>query len=183
MVQNAAQRLKENYTLLGDLTDAEFIAAKSAACAKRVIHAERISDIRLMVLGQEKPITVDQIKLGNTIKLKATVRNMLGGQEKTGAVVLSNVRDIQFDEKIGMLTIEADKYILTTMECQIEMHLLNEVIRRDNWVNNQSLSMLIDESTLLSDFKHERDKEIGIEIEEELDLQDIVTPEIPDLLF
>lgn len=186
MSQNAVQILKENYNRLGDLTDAEFIATKAKVCAKRIIHVERIIDIRRADGFSEEKISLGQIQVGDTIKINATVRNMLGGQEKSGVVTMPNIQDIYFEEALGMLVIESAKHILTTMECKSEMLVLDAVIRDDNWVNVQSLGEIIGEDTLLTEFQYERDNELHLdlgEVDREKDgLEDLFLDE-PDLLF
>ena len=186
MIKNAVQMLKENYDRLGDLTDAQFIVAKAKACAKRLIYAEQIMDcVKIDFVGNSTPINLNEIAEGDTLKIKATVRNMAGGKEKTGYVTLNNIRDVQYDNAIKMLTLETDNMILTTIECKAEIIQLDSVIRGVNWVNEHSLSELISNDTLLSDFKMERD-----EREHNRSLEDIDFVEtkdnstiFPELLF
>jgi hypothetical protein len=188
MIQDAAQRIKENYDRFGDLTDEQFVAAKAKACSKRLIHAERISDVQLIdpFVGNRQ-ITVSQIKPNTTIKIKATVRNMASQTEKTGFVTLEDIQDVQFDEKTGMLAIENDKYIVTTLRCEKEMGQLEAVLRGENWVDMYSLRKLISNDTLLSDFQIIRDgisergrSEHDVELQDLEFVEDITTP---DLLF
>lgn len=191
MIKDAATLLKENYHKLGNLTDAQFIATKSKVCGRRMIHAERIGKVvRVNDFGTEETIRIPQIQVGDTVKVTATVRsmNVNGGSEKTGAVTLDNIQDVFCDESTGILFIDTEKCIFTTIECGIEWSVLNEVIRRpDNWVNQYVLSEMIGSNSLLTDFQAVRD---GQNREFELDFDDIGfeektnnSPTFSDLLF
>lgn len=183
MIKDAAQMIKENYNKLGDLTDNQFVVAKSKACAKRLIHAERITDVQLIdTFDGNRSITISQIEPDMTIKIKATVRNMASQTEKTGFVTLDDIKDVQFDEKTGMLVIENDKYIVTTLNCEKEIGQLEAVLRGDNWVNINSLGEIIGNETLLSDFKTVRDERNGRDLEFG-DLGFVEEISMTDLLF
>ena len=179
MIKNAKQILESNYDLLGDLSDDQFIAAKARACEKKLIHAEQIADVVKISGGSTQNVSFNDVEKGDTIRLKATVRSMVGGVEKTGYVTLKNIQDIHHDDYAGMLIIDADGLIFTTLDCKEAVQQLNAVIRSDNWVTQQSLSNLLSEDSILKDFQQIRDGA------HELDLDDIVLdePQTPDLMF
>ena len=179
MIKNATQILKDNYNQLGDLTDAQFMVTKAKACNKKLIHAEQIADVVRVSNGASENITLGDIKEGDTVRVKATVRSMAGGMEKTGYVALKNIQDIHHDDYAKMLIVDADGLIFTTMDCKEAVQQLNAVIRGDNWVDQQTLGELISEEATLKDFQQIRDG--GREFE----LDDIVfdEPQTPDLMF
>jgi hypothetical protein len=158
MLKNASDMLRENYRKLGELTDSQFIVAKSEACAKKLIHAENIYELTRIVGGLNESITVGDIKEGDTIRVKATVKSMLGGVEKTGYIILKDVQEVYYDKLLRILTIDADGVILTTMDMKAEVLQLNAVINGDNWVNHYSLSELIGRATLLKDYQLVREE-------------------------
>lgn len=192
MIKDAATLMKENYHKLGNLTDAQFIATKSKVCSRRMIHAEQIGRVaRLNGFGIEEQIKLSDIKIGDTVKINATVRsmNVNGGEEKTGVITLEDIQDVDIDESIGMLFLDTEKCLFTTIECENEWWILNEVIRQaDNWVNLHSLSEMIGPDSFLTDFKEERSRQQGRGMD--LDFSDLGFddrtndgPSFSDLLF
>ena len=150
MIVSAKQTLKDNYNLLGKLSDAEFVAAKARARQKRIVFAEKIISVkRIDLFGKEEQSTIPEIQAGDTIKLKATVRSMLGGPTQTGIVTLEGVQDVYHEDGLKMLVIDSDTCILSTMDCGQEMGILSLVVQGNNWVTDQALcSMILDDATL-----------------------------------
>ena len=178
MIQNNLQSFKDNFSKIGKLSDKDFIAVKARARAKKLIHAERVISVaKLDFLGMEAACQLADITEGDTARIKATVRNMAGGAEKTGVVTLQDIEYAHYEEALNMLIIETDRYIFTTMNCQQEMAILEAVIRGDNWVDEYALSELIPDDINLEMFQEVRD---GQSHEQSLGFDDIITP---DLLF
>lgn len=159
MIKTAAELLQDNYKKIGPLTDEQFVAVKACACSKKLIYAEQVHEVRNVSMGVETPITFDEIDEDATVRIKATIRSMLGGAAKTGFITLPNIQEVYRDEARKMWVIEAENLILTTMDCKNEVLQINAVLAGDNWVNNITLSELITNDTILRDLQDIRDKE------------------------
>ena len=180
MRNRAIELMRSNSKRLGNLTDEEFLAVKSRVCNRKLIHAERIGEIqRIGSFGFVEDISLSDIKVGDSVKIRATVRSMVGGAEKTGWVVLDRIQDVHKDESIGMLILDTEKYIFTTLECKSEMYVLEAVINGDNWVDLYELGTMITPNSFLCDYQEIMAQSIEQGIKQEThDFSDF-----PELLF
>ena len=193
MIKTAAELLKDNYKKIGALTDKQFVSVQARACGKRLLHVEKILEIRRVDGGLETPTTINDVSEDDTIRIKATVRSMLGGKEKTGFITLNDIQEIYTDDSINMLIINAENMMVTTLECKDEVIQINAVLAGDNWVTEQSLSELIGKDATLRDFQNIRDQEPELELddiviedktEKDLDFSDFGGEfKTPDLIF
>ena len=198
------QRVEQNYKKIGALTDRQFLAVKSLG--QRVIYAVNmdINHIRLMRNGAEVLTSIDKLNVGDTIKLRGTVKGMLSENAQSGLITLKDITDIRYNHGNGEFLISNNDTCITNMDCGLEMMDLSDVINDPyNWVNENELNNIFYQITL-SDFdyvrgSHERDHEISQEKEVSFgfdglgDFEDFVTErddtqheqevQTPDLLF
>jgi hypothetical protein len=135
------QETKDICKRLGNLSKSEFCAVK--VLSTRCIYGKEIrvdSVSRVDSFGRADKIELSDIKKGDTIRLGATVSNMLGGPEQTGMLTIKDIKDAQFDQKTGELIIEGSEYCLTNIDCRKDMQILNSVISDpNNWVTKEAL--------------------------------------------
>jgi hypothetical protein len=139
---------------LGELSKTEFCAVK--ALSTRCVYGKEIRTdtvSRIDSYGRENKIDLTDIRNGDTIRLGATVTNILGGPEKTGMLTIKDIKDVQFDPRTGELIIEGSDYCLVNLDCRRDIQILDAVISDpNNWVTKGELVNMTQNLTL-SDYQ------------------------------
>ena len=140
--------LEQMYEKAGPLSREDFVALQTLFKA-----VFEISDIELV----DK--TIDELQPGDSVKLKATIKNVTTGATRQGTIPINDILDVQYDPDTKELMISNEKYtFIQNIDIAAELKAVGKLIQESatyGFTRQQATEMLANVSW--SEFEEIRD--------------------------